>query len=92
MCDRENSLEEWCEKLIPTHRVNKELAELKAKVANDSASHNISSFQLPSLSDMKKIVKKDDIDCGNSGDFDLLQIDGMCIMHRCINKLVNKKR
>lgn len=40
MCDRENSLEEWCERLIPSHRVNKELAALKAKVANDSASNN----------------------------------------------------
>lgn len=40
MCDRENSLEEWCERLIPSHRVNKELAALKSKVANDSASHN----------------------------------------------------
>jgi len=40
MCEREMSLNEWCQKLSPNHKVNKELSALRAKVAELSTSNN----------------------------------------------------
>lgn len=69
--------------------VSKEVQK-NTKVAEPSASTNNDSFQLPNLSKIKEMVKQHDLSLGNSGDFGLLQIDGMCIMYRCIENLITK--